>query len=87
MYTARDTVAFGGAFLHAHNFKMQLRIHTDIDEKCPERAKIRFPYFEDMMWYVAENYVQVIATSKGKFQHMTGEEEQGSFLLMLLLIL
>lgn len=56
---------------------MQLRIHTDIDEKCPERAKIRFPFFEEMMWYVAQNYVQVIAQSKGKPNQMTYEEEQG----------
>lgn len=54
---------------------MQLRIHTDIDEKCPERAKIRFPYFEEMMWYVADAYVQILAKSKGKPTLVTYEEQ------------
>eukprot|EP01126_Amoeba_proteus_P023207 TRINITY_DN2335_c0_g1_i10.p1 TRINITY_DN2335_c0_g1~~TRINITY_DN2335_c0_g1_i10.p1 ORF type:complete len:278 (-),score=62.17 TRINITY_DN2335_c0_g1_i10:197-1030(-) len=55
---------------------MQLRVHTDIDEKCPERAKLRFPLFEEMMWYVAQSYVETIKKNKGK-PIFTLHEDQG----------
>lgn len=43
---------------------MQLRIHAEIDEQCPDRSKYRFPYFEEMMWYLANDYVEKIQSNK-----------------------
>lgn len=43
---------FSGKFLCGYNFDIQLKIHAELDEKCPERTKVKCPLFEEMMWYV-----------------------------------
>jgi len=62
--TSVDSIVFSGRFLHIYSLEMQLRIHAEIDEQCPERGKSRFPYFEEMMWYLANDYVEKIQSHK-----------------------
>jgi hypothetical protein len=62
--TSVDSIVFSGRFLHIYSLEMQLRIHAEIDEQCPERGKCRFPYFEEMMWYLANDYVEKIQSHK-----------------------
>jgi len=58
--TSIDAIVFSGRFLHIYSVEMQLRIHAEIDEQCPERGKLRFPYFEEMMWYLANDFSEKI---------------------------
>jgi len=58
VYTPKDSIAFGGNFLHAYNFETQLKIHG-IEENLREPLKYRFPYFEELMWYVTPNKAKI----------------------------
>ena len=49
VYTPRDSLVFGGNFLHSYNIKTQLKIY-EIEEKTGVPMKFRFPYYEQMMW-------------------------------------
>jgi len=75
VYTPKDSIAFGGNFLHPYNFEMQLKIHG-IEENLQDPLKYRFPYFEELMWYVSQHYVDLLqrASTKNK---LTNWERKG----------
>uniref|UniRef100_A0A6B2L5N3 JmjC domain-containing protein n=1 Tax=Arcella intermedia TaxID=1963864 RepID=A0A6B2L5N3_9EUKA len=72
VYTPKDSIAFGGNFLHLYNFEMQLKIHG-IEENLQDPLKYRFPYFEELMWYVSQHYVDHIKESN----KLNGWERKG----------
>ena len=57
MYTPEDSLVFGGNFLHGYNIKQQLQVY-DIENKTGVANKFRFPLYEQMQWYAAENYLK-----------------------------
>jgi len=74
VYTPKDSIAFGGNFLHPYNFEMQLKIHG-IEENLQDPLKYRFPYFEELMWYVSNHYVDFLrGSAKNK---LTNWERKG----------
>jgi len=44
---------------------MQLKIHG-IEENLQDPLKYRFPFFEEMMWYVAEHYLKKVKGPRGR---------------------
>lgn len=74
VYTPKDSVAFGGNFLHGYSFEMQLKIHG-IEENLQDPLKYRFPYFEEMMWYVAQHYVDKLKVKNR--QEISSWEQKG----------
>jgi len=75
VYTPKDSIAFGGNFLHAYNFEAQLKIHG-IEENLREPLKYRFPYFEELMWYVSNYYVEAFQRGGNKAK-ITSWERKG----------
>lgn len=73
VYTPKDTIAFGGNFLHKYNFEMQLKIHG-IEENLQDPLKYRFPYFEELMWYVANHYTEYLRDTTKRRDITTWEE-------------
>lgn len=57
VYTPEDSLVFGGNFLHGYNIKQQLQVY-DIENKTGVANKFRFPLYEQMQWYAAENYLK-----------------------------
>lgn len=53
VYTSKDSLVFGGNFLHTLNTRMQLRIY-----QCEQRTHVpqmyRYPFFHEIMWFVIE---------------------------------
>ena len=56
VYTPRDSIVFGGNFLHNFNIIMQLKIYG-IENKIRVPAKFRFPFYLEIIWYVIERHV------------------------------
>lgn len=59
VYTTKDSLVFGGNFLHSFNVDMQLRIHQ-IEAKTRVPQKYRYPFFTQMLWFVLERYVHCL---------------------------
>jgi F-box/leucine-rich repeat protein 10/11 len=55
-YTTKDSIVFGGNFLHSFDIQKQLRI-AEIEETTNVPEKFRYPFFTEMLWYVLERYV------------------------------
>ncbi|CAG0913770.1 unnamed protein product [Notodromas monacha] len=59
VYTPKDSVVFGGNFLHSFQTLMQCRIfNLEIATKVTK--KFQFPFFVEMHWYVLARYVGVL---------------------------
>ena len=60
VYTSRDSLVFGGNFLHSFNIEMQLRVHS-LETKTRVPQRYRYPFFVEMMWFVLERYVHCLS--------------------------
>jgi len=56
VHTPVDSLVFGGNFLHSLNIPLQLRIHQ-IENNTKVPKKFRFPFFIQMLWFVACHYL------------------------------
>ena len=59
VYTPKDSLVFGGNFLHSYAIENQLRI-AQLEDSTRVPAKFRFPFYTEMLWYVLERYVQTL---------------------------
>ena len=66
VYTPKDSLVFGGNFLHSYNIEMQNRIY-DMEKQLKTPGKFLFPNFEMVNWYAARNIL-----SKMKDIHAAG---------------
>ncbi|XP_018325995.1 lysine-specific demethylase 7B isoform X2 [Agrilus planipennis] len=57
VFTPIDSLVFGGNFLHSMNIPMQLQVY-DIERKIKTVEKFRFPYFETINWFAAQNLLE-----------------------------
>ncbi|XP_052006130.1 lysine-specific demethylase 2A-like isoform X2 [Xyrauchen texanus] len=73
VYTPKDTLVFGGNFLHSFNIPMQLNIYN-IEERTRVPAKFRYPFYFDMCWYVLERYLYCLTNTS----HLTPEFQKHS---------
>ncbi|XKL65132.1 hypothetical protein PGB90_005218 [Kerria lacca] len=56
VYTLKDSLVFGGNFLHSFGIEKQLRI-AQVEDATKVPHKFRYPFFTEMLWYVLERYV------------------------------
>lgn len=69
VYTPKDSLVFGGNFLHSYGIEKQLRI-AQVEDTTHVPQKFRYPFFTEMLWYVLERYVHCLL---GK-SHILDEE-------------
>ena len=55
VYTPKDSLVFGGNYLHPYAFERQLKI-AQLEETLKVPHKYRFPFFTEMMWWVLDRY-------------------------------
>ena len=55
VYTPKDSLVFGGNFLHPFAIERQLKI-AQLEETLKVPHKYRFPFFTEMMWWVLDRY-------------------------------
>ena len=55
VYTPKDSLVFGGNYLHPYAIERQLKI-AQLEETLKVPHKYRFPYFTEMMWWVLDRY-------------------------------
>ena len=55
VYTPKDSLVFGGNYLHPFAFERQLKI-AQLEETLKVPHKYRFPFFTEMMWWVLDRY-------------------------------
>ncbi|XP_056625039.1 lysine-specific demethylase 2A isoform X1 [Triplophysa dalaica] len=73
VYTPKDTLVFGGNFLHSFNIPMQLNIYN-IEDRTRVPSKFRYPFFFEMCWYVLERYLYCMTNTS----HLTPEFQKHS---------
>ncbi|KAL4641716.1 lysine-specific demethylase 2A-like [Arapaima gigas] len=73
VYTPKDTIVFGGNFLHSFNIPMQLHIYN-IEDRTRVPAKFRYPFYYEMCWYVLERYLYCLTN----ISHLTPEFQKHS---------
>lgn len=59
VYTPKDSLVFGGNFLHSYGIDKQIRI-AHVEETTHVPQKFRYPFFTEMLWYVLVRYVHVL---------------------------
>lgn len=56
VYTPQDSLVFGGNFLHSFAIEKQLRV-AQVEDTTKVPSKFRYPFYNEMLWYVLERYV------------------------------
>ncbi|XP_045465756.1 jmjC domain-containing histone demethylation protein 1-like isoform X2 [Harmonia axyridis] len=59
VYTPKDSLVFGGNFLHSYGIEKQLKI-AQVEDNTKVPQKFRYPFFTEMLWYVLERYVHCL---------------------------
>eukprot|EP00088_Acartia_fossae_P039647 TRINITY_DN4126_c0_g1_i2.p1 TRINITY_DN4126_c0_g1~~TRINITY_DN4126_c0_g1_i2.p1 ORF type:complete len:935 (+),score=174.46 TRINITY_DN4126_c0_g1_i2:37-2841(+) len=59
VYTPKDSLVFGGNFLHSFSIEKQLRV-AEIEELTKVPNMYRFPFFTEMQWYALDKYVYAL---------------------------
>lgn len=59
VFTPKDSLVFGGNFLHSYGIDKQLRI-AQVEDTTHVPQKFRYPFFTEMLWYVLERYVNCL---------------------------
>ncbi|XP_076434796.1 lysine-specific demethylase 2B-like [Babylonia areolata] len=56
VYTPKDSLVFGGNFLHSFNISNQLMV-ANVEDRTHVPQKFRFPFFNEILWYVLDRYL------------------------------
>ncbi|KAK3599372.1 hypothetical protein CHS0354_036378 [Potamilus streckersoni] len=59
VYTPKDSLVFGGNFLHSFNIDQQLSVSA-IEDITHVPGKFRYPFYTEISWYVLERYVHCL---------------------------
>lgn len=60
VYTPKDSIVFGGNFIHELNIAMQLKIY-DFETRAKYGSNFMFPNFELSNWYAGRALVERLA--------------------------
>ncbi|OWF40995.1 lysine-specific demethylase 2A-like [Mizuhopecten yessoensis] len=60
VYTPKDSLVFGGNFLHSYNIVNQLRV-SEVEDKTHVRQKFRYPFYAEIAWYVLAQYIKCVS--------------------------
>ncbi len=55
LFTEKDSLVFGGNFLHSFAIEKQLQV-AHIEELTRVPTKFRLPFFTELLWYVLDRY-------------------------------
>jgi len=75
VYTAQDSIVFGGNFLHIFSFEMQFKVF-DIERNSHVSGKYHFPFFAELHVYVMEAYACRMEKLGEKYIEKLGENEK-----------
>ncbi|KAK3085173.1 hypothetical protein FSP39_025494 [Pinctada imbricata] len=56
VFTPKDSLVFGGNFLHSYNIVNQLRV-SEVEDKTHVPQKFRYPFYAEIAWYVLARYI------------------------------
>ncbi|XP_062590943.1 lysine-specific demethylase 2A-like isoform X1 [Saccostrea cucullata] len=59
VFTPKDSLVFGGNFLHSYNIENQLRV-SEVEDRTRVPQKFRYPFYTEIAWYVLARYVTCI---------------------------
>ncbi|XP_064613441.1 lysine-specific demethylase 2A-like isoform X2 [Liolophura sinensis] len=59
VYTPRDSLVFGGNFIHSYNILQQLRV-SEMEDRTRVPQKFRYPFYSEMLWYVSAQYLRCL---------------------------
>ncbi|GAB6031109.1 hypothetical protein CHUAL_007917 [Chamberlinius hualienensis] len=59
VFTPKDSLVFGGNFLHGFGIEKQLRI-AQVEDITRVPSKFRYPFYTEMLWYVLARYVECL---------------------------
>ncbi|CAG5136102.1 unnamed protein product [Candidula unifasciata] len=81
VYTPKDSLVFGGNFLHSFNIDNQLLV-SRVEDKTYVPSKFRYPFFSEIMWYVVDRYISCLTgrTFLAAYDKDENDEEDHSFL-------
>jgi hypothetical protein len=57
VFTPKDSLVFGGNFVHRHSLEMQLTIYR-LEKKMRVGKEYKFPNYQKLMWYVAWDFLK-----------------------------
>ncbi|XP_059168236.1 lysine-specific demethylase 2A-like isoform X2 [Physella acuta] len=72
VYTPKDSLVFGGNFLHSFNIENQLLV-SHVEDKTHVPPKFRYPFFSEIMWYVVDRYLSCLT---GRTYLSSSEKEE-----------
>ncbi|GFR58760.1 lysine-specific demethylase 2B, partial [Elysia marginata] len=59
VYTPKDSLVFGGNFLHSYNVENQLLV-SRVEDKTYVPSKFKYPFYQEIMWYVVDRYLSCL---------------------------
>ena len=72
VFTPKDSLVFGGNFVHRHSLEMQLTIFR-LEKKMKVGKDYKFPFYQKLMWYVAWD---LLKQSDDMMMKLSSEEEE-----------
>ncbi|XP_078680561.1 lysine-specific demethylase 2A-like isoform X1 [Branchiostoma floridae x Branchiostoma belcheri] len=59
VYTPKDSLVFGGNFLHSFSIPAQFSV-WDIEDRTHVPMKFRYPFYEEIHWYLLDQYLNCL---------------------------
>ncbi|CAK9304375.1 unnamed protein product [Gordionus sp. m RMFG-2023] len=59
VFTPKESLVFGGNFLHSFSIAQQLKI-SEIEDLTHVKLKFRYPFYTEIHWFVLEKYIRVL---------------------------
>lgn len=81
VFTPKDSLVFGGNFVHRHSLEMQLTIYR-LEKKMRVGSEYKFPNYQKLMWYVAWDFLKqrddlmMMQVTNSNDEKVTGREQQ-----------
>ncbi|KAL7498615.1 hypothetical protein ACHAWT_007789 [Skeletonema menzelii] len=80
VFTPKDSLVFGGNFVHRHSLEMQLTIFR-LEKKMRVGKDYKFPFYQKLMWYVAWDFLKqrddlMVQIQDKDVKNVMGREQQ-----------
>ena len=72
VYTPKNSLVFGGNFIHSFQWPMQLRV-MELENRIHVPMKQRFPFLQKLCWYSIVRYMQIL-TGQNHLKPVTNSE-------------
>ncbi|GFO37758.1 lysine-specific demethylase 2b-like [Plakobranchus ocellatus] len=75
VYTPKDSLVFGGNFLHSFNVENQLLV-SRVEDKTYVPTKFKYPFYQEIMWYVVDRYLSCLTGRTYLASSAPGDKEE-----------